>query len=260
MVDADLKSYFDTIPHDRLMARVAEKIADGRVLDADRKLSQGGHHADVARWTPTAGTPQGAVIVPLLAQHLPGPAGPPDGRRTAPMVRYADDFVILCRTAKTRRRPPWRWCEHVDDGQRPDAASGQDADRATPAAGQGFDFLGYRFEAGHRFARRKSLRRSRTRSGPRRGAAGGTALRGSSRISTGRCGVGLATSSTPHHDFRKLDGFVRRRLRAILRKQDKRPGFGRSPRRPSPLAKCLLRGRRGCSPCTRPMQQARQSR
>jgi len=62
VVDADLKAYFDSIPHDRLMARVAEKVSDGRVLD----LIEGYLRQDVMkgmeRWSPTAGTPQGAVI------------------------------------------------------------------------------------------------------------------------------------------------------------------------------------------------------
>jgi retron-type reverse transcriptase len=67
VVDADLKSYFDTIPHDRLMARVAEKISDGRVLALIESFLRQDVMKDMERWTPTAGTPQGAVISPLLA-------------------------------------------------------------------------------------------------------------------------------------------------------------------------------------------------
>ena len=67
VVDADLKSFFDTIPHDRLLARVAERISDGRVLALiDGWLQQDVVHG-LQRWTPTGGTPQGAVISPLLA-------------------------------------------------------------------------------------------------------------------------------------------------------------------------------------------------
>ena len=67
VVDADLKSYFDSSPHDGLMALVAQRISDGRVL----ALTQGYLSQDVMkemeRWRPTTGTPQGAVISPLLA-------------------------------------------------------------------------------------------------------------------------------------------------------------------------------------------------
>src|SRR5882757_2506202 len=91
VVDADLQSYFDTIPHDRLMALVAGSVSDGRVLSLVEGFLRQDIMKDMARWTPTAGTPQGAVISPLLANlHL----HPLDllmeqsGRR---MVRYADD-------------------------------------------------------------------------------------------------------------------------------------------------------------------------
>jgi RNA-directed DNA polymerase len=67
VVDADLAGYFDSIPHDRLMARVEAKVSDGRVLD----LIGGWLKADILKgvetWTPTEGSPQGAVISPLLA-------------------------------------------------------------------------------------------------------------------------------------------------------------------------------------------------
>src|SRR6202046_5262706 len=98
VVDADLRSYFDTIPHDRLMARVEERISDGRVLD----LIHGWTKADILkgleRWTPTVGSPQGAVISPLLANIYLTPLDRLMAEHGYPMVRYADDFVILTRS------------------------------------------------------------------------------------------------------------------------------------------------------------------
>src|SRR5205807_9875459 len=67
VVDADLKSYFDTIPHDRLMALVRRKVADSRVLALLQAFLSQGVMDGLARWTPEQGTPQGAVISPLLA-------------------------------------------------------------------------------------------------------------------------------------------------------------------------------------------------
>ena len=67
VVDADLKSYFDTIPQEPLMERVGEKIADGRVLDLVRAFLRQGIMEGMKTWTPTGGTPQGAVISPLLS-------------------------------------------------------------------------------------------------------------------------------------------------------------------------------------------------
>ena len=64
VVDADLKSYFDTIPHDLLMALVATKVSDGKVLALIDAFLHQGVMDGLAEWTPEAGTPQGAVITP----------------------------------------------------------------------------------------------------------------------------------------------------------------------------------------------------
>jgi RNA-directed DNA polymerase len=64
VVDADLKSYFDTIPKDRLLALVGEKISDRRVLRLVEMFLEQGVLEDLREWTPEAGTPQGAVITP----------------------------------------------------------------------------------------------------------------------------------------------------------------------------------------------------
>jgi len=91
VVDADLKSYFDTIPHDRLMARVEEKISDGATLALIEGFLDQDIMTEMASWRPTAGTPQGAVLSPLLANIYLHPLDllmEEKGRR---MVRYADD-------------------------------------------------------------------------------------------------------------------------------------------------------------------------
>ena len=67
VVDADLKSYFDTIPHRSLMGQVQEKIADGRVLNLIEAFLGPGVMDGLDTWTPRAGSPQGAVISPLLS-------------------------------------------------------------------------------------------------------------------------------------------------------------------------------------------------
>ena len=100
VVDADLQSYFDTIPHDRLMVQVAQKISDGRVLALIEGCLSHGVMKEMEHWRPTAGTPQGAVISPLLANIYLHPLDRLMAESGYRMVRYADDFVILCRTAQ----------------------------------------------------------------------------------------------------------------------------------------------------------------
>ena len=79
IVDADLKSYFDTIPQDRLMERVEEKVSDGRVIGLVEQYLQQQVMDSGKSWTPEAGTPQGAVLSPVAVEHLPRSAGSGDG-------------------------------------------------------------------------------------------------------------------------------------------------------------------------------------
>ena len=106
--DADLKGYFDTIPHDKLMAAVRERITDSSTLKLIRMwltavVIDEDEHGRPRRQRPHAGTPQGGVISPLLANiflHSFDRAflsrGPGDWAN-AKLVRYADDLVVLAR-------------------------------------------------------------------------------------------------------------------------------------------------------------------
>ena len=227
VVDADLKAYFDSIPHDRLMARVAEKVSDGRVLD----LIEGYLRQDVMkgmeRWSPTAGTPQGAVISPLLANIYLHPLDLIMEQGGFKMVRYADDFVILCREAEEaeealRRVTAWTTANGLT--LHPDKTRMGDARQP----GQGFEFLGYRFEGGRRYVRKKSLKafKEKVRAKTKRTRGDSLARIIGDLNPMLRGWFAYFRSATPI-TFRSLDGFIRRRLRSLLRKQEKRPGFGR---------------------------------
>ena len=156
VVDADLKSYFDTIPHDCLVARIEEHVIDGGVLDLVRGWLKADILKGLDRWTPTAGSPQGAVISPLLANIYLDPLDKLMAARGYRMVRYADDFVILCRTreaADAALDEVRAWVEANGLTLHPEKTHVGDC----RAPGQGFEFLGYRFEAGRRNVRKKSL-------------------------------------------------------------------------------------------------------
>jgi RNA-directed DNA polymerase len=100
VVDADLKGYFDTIPHDRLMERLKEKIADGSVLSLIESFLKANILDGLEQWTPTAGAPQGAVLSPLLSNVYLDPLDHLMAQSGFEMVRYADDFVVLCQSAE----------------------------------------------------------------------------------------------------------------------------------------------------------------
>jgi RNA-directed DNA polymerase len=229
VVDADLASYFDTIPHARLMARVGERVSDGRILG----LIEAFLHQDIVkgaqRWTPTGGTPQGAVMSPLLANVYLHPLDVLMRENGYQMVRYADDFVVLCQTADEARAGLVKvqaWVEENGLTLNPDKTHVGDCREP----GQGFDFLGYRFEAGQRWVRRKSLHAIRDR------------IRAKIRRTRGDSLACIIAELNPmlrgwyeyfQHahpwTYSGMDGFIRRRLRSLRRKQQKRPGTGRTP-------------------------------
>jgi len=229
VVDADLKAYFDSIPWDLLMELVEEKVSDGRILD----LLRGWLKADIMRgaeqWTPTTGAPQGAVISPLLANIYLHPLDAHMADLGYRMVRYADDFVVLCRSreeADAALAEIRQWVDANGLDLHPDKTHVGDCRQA----GEGFDFLGYRFEAGRRWVRKKSLKRLKDR------------IREKTRRSRGDSLARIVSDLNPmlkgwfgyfkhayKTEFSSLDGFIRRRLRAILRKQEKRPAFGLCP-------------------------------
>jgi RNA-directed DNA polymerase len=98
IVDADLKSYFDTIPKDRLKALIGQKVSDGRILALIASFLEQGVLDGAREWTPEQGTPQGAVVSPLLSNIYLDPLDHLMAGRGFEMVRYADDFVVMCRS------------------------------------------------------------------------------------------------------------------------------------------------------------------
>lgn len=225
VVDADLRSYFDTIPHDRLRERVAERVSDGRVLDLVSLFLQQGILDGLAHWTPTEGTPQGAVISPLLSNIYLNPLDHEMARNGYEMVRYADDFVVLCRTeaeAEAALERVRAWVEAQGLSLHPEKTRIADAD------GTGFEFLGYHFHAGQRWPRKKSLQRLKAALREKTRRSAGTSLRAIiDDINRTLRGWYAYFKHARPSVFTRLDQWTRMRLRSILRKRAGRRGRGR---------------------------------
>jgi RNA-directed DNA polymerase len=225
VVDADLKSYFDTIPHDRLMTRLEGKISDGRLLGLIESFLKAGILDGMASWTPEAGAPQGAVLSPLLSNVYLDPLDHLVAEAGLEMVRYADDFVILCRTAAEAARA----LELVGDWT---AANGltlhPTKTRIMDVRVEGFDFLGYRFVKHRRFPRRKSLEKFKEAIRAKTGRTRGDDLR-TIIVSVNQTLRGWFEYFQHSYKttFPNLDGWVRMRLRSILRRRHGRRGRGR---------------------------------
>lgn len=229
VVDADMKSYFDTIPHAQLMDEVEKFISDGKVL----KLIQAYLKQDILdgknRWAANAGTPQGAVISPLLANlylHSLDKQMMQAGYR---MVRYADDFVILCQSQEEAQRAlelVQQWVNSKGLTLHPDKTHVGNC----VVEGQGFEFLGYRFEAGKRWVRKKSLNalkdKIRSKTKRTRGDSMETIINDLNPMLKGWFNY---FKQAHEWTFPKIDRFIRRRLRSLRNKQSTgQSGFGRS--------------------------------
>jgi RNA-directed DNA polymerase len=222
VVDADLKGYFDSIPHDRLMTRLGMKIADGQVLKLIESFLTAGIQDGETESTPEAGAPQGAVLSPLLSNIYLDPLDHLMAQAGFEMVRYADDFVILCRTPEDAQRALGMvrgWTEENGLTLHPTKTKIVDARR------DGFDFLGYTFCGGRHVPRQKSIGKLKD------------AIREKTRRTSGEslpCIIADINRTlrgwfkyfqhVPRGVFPPLDSWIRQRLRAILKKRNKRRG------------------------------------
>ena len=226
VVDADLKSYFDTIPHQRLMERVAEKIADGRVLALLEAMLKAGVMESSKDWAPTeSGTPQGAVISPLLSNIYLDPLDWLMAESGFEMVRYADDYVILCRSKSEAQAALGKVREWVaGEGLTLHPEKTCIVEASQPG---GFDFLGYHFERGLKWPRKKSLARLkdtiREKTGRTRGGSLPQICEELNRTLRGWFEYFKHSQATA---FETVDGYVRGRLRSILRQRAGRRGKG----------------------------------
>jgi len=225
VVDADLKSYFDTIPHQRLMEQVQKQVADGRVLKLIESFLKANIMEGLEQWTPAAGAPQGAVLSPLLSNIYLDPLDHQMESAGYEMVRYADDFVILCKTkeqAQAALDAVEAWTAQAGLMLNPQKT------RIVEARADAFEFLGYRFNRGRRFPRRKSEVKLRDAIRQKTRRANGQSLPmiidNVNRTLRGWYGY---FKHCHHTVFSEADGWVRGRLRSILRKRHKRRGKGR---------------------------------
>lgn len=156
VVDADLRSYFDTIPRDRLLAMLQQKVSDSAVIRLIKKYLDQEIMSALGSWTPEAGVPQGAVLSPMLSNIYLNPLDHLMAEQGFEMVRYADDFVILCKSqeeadaALTKVRD---WVVSMGLTLHPEKTNIVDS------RSQSFSFLGYSFRGRFRFPRAKSHRK-----------------------------------------------------------------------------------------------------
>jgi RNA-directed DNA polymerase len=224
-VDVDLKSYFDTIPHDRLIAELRRYVADNQLIALVEKFLQADVFDGLKHWTPTSGAPQGAIISPLLSNLYLNDLDHLVAQEGYEMTRYADDLVIQCRTREEAERAlalVAQWTAQRGLTLHPTKTKIVHVDE------EGFEFLGYRFHKHYRIPRQKSLSKFKE------------AIRGKTRRNNGRSLQAIIADVNRtlrgwfgyfKHSWRTtfgpLDAWIRGRLRSILRRRARRKGRAR---------------------------------
>lgn len=232
VVDIDIKGYFDSIPQDRLLEKIEKHIADGRVLELIKGFLKAGVMEGMESWEPEEGTPQGGVISPLLANIYLNELDWQMKNAGLEMVRYADDMVVMCADAKKARQAleaVQRWMDEAELTLHPEKTRIADLTEA----GSHFDFLGYRFVRRRnggikRVVRPKSVRKLRHKLKPITKRANGHSMEALVKKLNPILRGWYGYFKHVHSDMlREVDGWVRGRLRGILRKRRGGRGRGR---------------------------------
>lgn len=226
VVDVDIQGYFDSLPHGRLIAEVERRVADRGVLRLLEAYLHQGVLDGLEQWQPDQGTPQGAVISPLLANLYLDPLDHELAEQGHQSVRYADDLVVLCRTereAEAVLQKLREWMASRGLVLHPEKTRLVDA--TEPG---GFDFLGYHFERGRRWPSKRSERqlREKVRAKTRRKTSGSLdqIVGELNPVVRGWYEYFKQSHTTT---WQPLDSWIRMRLRSILRWRQGRKGRGR---------------------------------
>ena len=215
------------------MRYVEEHIADGRVLELIRAYLKAGVMDGLELWTPETGTPQGAVISPMLSNIYLNALDHEMAEGGYSMIRYADDFVVLC---SSREEANYALEVVKDYTDRHELQLHPVKTRLVDASIKvGFDFLGYHFERGYRWPSKKALTKMKDSLRAKTKKTNGHSLQAIiddvNKSLVGWFGYFKHSNKTT---FGIIDGWLRERLRTILRKRHK--GKGRA----YTLAECLF--------------------
>jgi len=224
VVDADIRSYFDRISHQKLGERIEERVADGSVLKLIESFLKQEVIEDLRHWTPEAGCPQGAVISPVLANIYLNPLDHQMAQAGIVMIRYADDLVMLCRSEAEAQRALQllqEWIESAGLELHPQKT------RIVDLHETGFDFLGYHFQAGKpglprivKWPREKSRMKLRQNLKPLTKRANGRSLEAIIQLLNPKLRGWFAYyKHSNRRTFTQVDRWIRGRLRSMLRKR-----------------------------------------
>lgn len=220
VVDADLKGYFDTIPKDRLLKLIQAHISDSRMLKLVKLFLDQNILEELREWTPITGVPQGAVLSPVLSNLYLNPLDHEMAEQGFEMVRYADDFVVLCRSqfaAEVALQMITEWVEQAGLTLHPTKT------KIVDSRVESFAFLGYSFRGDQIYPRRESLGKMKARikelTPRKRSGSIESVATELNRVLVGWFGYFRHCRWTIYKD---LDAKIRSRLRRLLMKRHRK--------------------------------------
>ena len=226
VLDADIKGFFDNIPHTVIMAGVTAEVADGNILDLlERFLKAGVMEEGVFRPT-KVGTPQGGVISPLLANIALNSLDWHLHKHGQCFVRYADDFVVLCQTEAQVREAFDLVQQHLTSVGLTLSAEKTKMNKFR----EGFAFLGFAISSWSVTMRPKSVEKFKTKIReltPRHHNLDQEVITKLNRVIRGTANYFATTFSCCGDLFRGLDRWIRMRLRCMKFKRKSRADNGR---------------------------------
>ena len=219
VLDADIKGFFDNIPHEAVMRLVANEVADGNILNLVQRFLTAGVMEDGVYKPTTVGTPQGGVLSPLLANIVLNQLDWVLHNAGFPFVRYADDFAVFA-DSKERAQEAWSLVEHTLASQLGLELSAEKTRIAT--YGKGYEFLGFFLSSRSRRMRDKSLRKFKDKVREltiRHHNLDKSAVQKLNRVIRGTANYFATQFSTNRWLFQKLDSWIRMRLRCMKLKR-----------------------------------------
>ena len=225
VLDADISNYFDTINHENLMKLIQNRVTDSRILKLVAIFLKQGITEGLHEWTPDKGSPQGAVLSPLLSNIYLDPLDHLMNKAGYKMIRYADDFIVLCKDRQEAEKSLKLIQEWLMESE---LALNEEKTSIVDARVESFEFLGYKFKKGRRWPSDKSLKKFKDK------------VRAKTKRNNGHSLHEIVSELNPvlrgwfeyykhcgEYTFVSLDRWIRMRLRSILRRRSGRKGRGR---------------------------------
>lgn len=218
IVDADIKGFFDNIPHHHIMAAVSAEIADGKVLNLIEKFLKAGVMEDGVLHPSTKGTAQGGVISPLLSNAVLNHLDHKLSKHGYEFVRYADDFVVMCKT-NTQAKSALVFVKTIIEDDLELSLSPEKT--KISSSREGFNFLGFHIKKGRLTMGEKAVEKFKAKIRElttRSHNYSQQVIEKLNRVIRGTLNY-FVTPFSCITQFRKLDGWFRKRLRCLKYKR-----------------------------------------